>query len=320
MDMTMQDIARELGISIATVSRVINGHNNVSEKTKKKVLEYVEQKGYTPNAIAQNLSKKENKTIAVLVPNIGNPFFSALIDHVCKYFTEGGYQIALYNTLRDLNLEKEAVKNILQQRSAGVIAILNKGKYEDNPLDLLLQQQIPTYLLDRDLENCDLPGVFIDNYSGAYNLTKSLIERGNKRIAIITGNLEFSNARERLEGYKQAHIDFGIPFDEKNVFIGDYLYESGYIRGKEILKQDFTAIFSSNNLMLYGLLKALKEENKKLALACFEKTDIFDLLDMDLIYCNIPLDEMGKEIYQLFIDKNEKDKKYIEPIFLEKKI
>lgn len=318
--MTMQDIARELGISIATVSRVINGHSNVSEKTKKKVLEYVEQKGYTPNAIAQNLSRKENKTIAVLVPNIGNPFFSSLIDYVCKYFTKGGYQIALYNTLRELELEKKSVKNILQQRIAGVIAILNKGKYKNNPLESLINNNIPVYLLDRDLEDCDLPGVFIDNYSGAYNLTKSLIERGNKKIAIITGNLEFSNAKERLEGYKQAHIDLGIPFEEKNVFIGDYLYESGYIQGKEILKEDYDAVFSSNNLMLYGLLKALKEKNKKVDLACFEKTDIFDILDIELMYCNIPLDEMGKEIYEMFINQNIVEKKYIRPKLCEKKL
>ena len=318
--MKMKDIAKELGISIATVSRVINGHEHVSGKTREKVLEYVEKKGYTPNAIAQNLSKKENKTIAVLIPNIGNPFFSKLIDCVCKYFTEAGYQIALFNTLGDLKQENQAIKNILQHRTAGVIAILNKGKYENNPLEPLLRQNLPVYLLDRDLENCEIPGVFIDNYTGAYNLTKAFIERGNTKIAIITGNLEFSNAKERLEGFKQAHLDMGLEFNENSVYIGDYLYESGYIQGKKILKDDYTAIFSSNNLMLYGLLKALKEEGKVVDLACFEQTDIFDILDLNLIYCNIPLDEMGKEMYELFISKNIKDKRYIKPIFLEKKI
>lgn len=316
----MKDIAEELGVSIATVSRVVNGHKNVNKKTRKKVMEYIEEKGYTPNAIAQNLSKQENKMIAVLVPNIGNPFFSVLIDRVCKYFAQAGYQIALYNTLRDLELEKSSIKAIVQQRAAGVIAILNKGKYDENPLEPLYRQGIPVYLLDRDIEEYKLPGVFIDNYTGAYTLTKSLIEKGNRRIAIITGDLEFSNARERLEGFKQAHIDMKIPFDEKSVFVGDYLYESGYKQGRKILEHDFTAIFSSNNLMLYGVLRALREKNKKLALACFEQTEIFDLLNMDLIYCNIPLDEMGKEIYTLFETQNKEDKKYIKPIFLEKKI
>ena len=318
--MKMQDIAKELGISIATVSRVINGHTNVSGKTRKKVLDYVEKKGYTPNAIAQNLSKKENKTIAVLIPNIGNSFFSKLIDYVCKYFTEAGYQIALYNTLGDLKQESKAIKSILQQRTAGVIAILNKGKYETNPLKPLLRQNIPVYLLDRDLEDCNIPGVFIDNFTGAYNLTKALIEKGNKKLAIITGNLEFSNAKERLEGFKQAHLDMGLDFDESSVYIGDYLYESGYIQGKNILKGDYTAVFSSNNLMLYGLLKALKEEGKTVDLACFEQTDICDILDLNLIYCNIPLDEMGKEMYKMFVSKNTKDKIYVKPIFLEKKL
>lgn len=312
--MKMKDIANELGLSIATVSRVVNGHNNVNEETKKRVQEFIEKKNYTPNMIAQNLSKMENRTIALLVPNISNPFFATLIDYICKNFNKCGYQIALYNTTESLEQEKEAIKNILGHRIAGVIAILIAGEYEENPLKPLLKQKIPVYLLDRDFESSKISGVFLDNYIGAYKITKELLKRGHKDIALITGNLDFLNARERLKGYIDAYKDMGMIFKEENVYEGDYLLESGYEIGKKILKTSATAIFSSNSLMLYGVLKAQKEEKREIQLACFEKVDFFELLNMDIVACSIPLKRMGKEIYELFISKEKNKKIYIEPV------
>lgn len=312
--MKMKDIAKELGLSIATVSRVVNGHENVSEETKKKVQDFIEKKNYTPNVIAQNLSKMENKTVALLVPNISNPFFATLINYICKNFNKCGYQIALYNTVESLEQEKEAIKNIMGHRIAGVIAILIAGEYEINPLEPLLRHKIPVYLLDREFENSKLSGVFLDNYKGAYNITRKLLESGHRDIALITGNLDFLNARERMRGYIEAHRDFQVEFKEENIYEGDYLFESGYEIGKKLLKTSVSAVFSSNNLMLCGVLKALKEREKEIQLACFEKTDFFQLLDREIISCSIPLEEMGEKIYELFINKSKNKKIYIEPI------
>lgn len=312
--MKMKDIAKELGLSIATVSRVVNGHENVSEETKKKVQDFIEKKNYTPNVIAQNLSKMENKTVALLVPNISNPFFATLINYICKNFNKCGYQIALYNTVESLEQEKEAIKNIMGHRIAGVIAILIAGEYEINPLEPLLRHKIPVYLLDREFENSKLSGVFLDNYKGAYNITRKLLESGHRDIALITGNLDFLNARERMRGYIEAHRDFQVEFKEENIYEGDYLFESGYEIGKKLLETSVSAVFSSNNLMLCGVLKALKEREKEIQLACFEKTDFFQLLDREIISCSIPLEEMGEKIYELFINKSKNKKIYIEPI------
>lgn len=312
--MKMKDIAKELGLSIATVSRVVNGHSNVNEETKKRVEKFIKEKNYTPNMIAQNLSKMENKTIALLVPNISNPFFASLVNCICKNFNSGGYQIALYNTVESLEQEKEAIKNILGHRIAGVIAILIAGEYEVNPLEPLLRQRIPVYLIDREFENSKLPGVFIDNYGGAYNITKKLLEKGHRDIALITGNLDFLNARERMRGYLQAHNDMGVEVQEKNIYEGDYLFESGYRAGEKILKSSATAVFSSNTLMLYGFLKALKKEKRELELACFEKTEFLELLDMEILSCSIPLEEMGEKVYELFLNREKRKKIYIEPI------
>ena len=129
----MKDIAAHLGISVATVSRAINGSENINPETKARILAFVDKKGYTPNVIARNLSKMENNTIALLVPNISNPFFASLINKICANFAKSDYQIALYNTSEDIELEKKAIKNIIGQRIAGVIAILINGKYNENP-------------------------------------------------------------------------------------------------------------------------------------------------------------------------------------------
>lgn len=311
--MKMKEIANNLGISIATVSRVVNGHSNVKLETKKKVLDYIEKEGYTPNAIAQSLSKKENKTVAMLIPNITNPFFGSLVNKISKIFIKNGYQIALYNTIGDLELEEKAIKNILSQKVAAVIAILNEGEYKINPVDSLINENIPVYLLDREIIDLNLPGVFINNFSGAYNLTKELIKQGNTDICIITGNLKFFNARERLRGFETACKDMGIPCNENNIYLGDYLFDSGYQLAPKILNKSHTAVFISNNLMLYGFLKNYKNYNKKLQISCFEKTEFLDILNFDIKTGSIPLDDMATEIYNLFIKKEKNKKIYIEP-------
>lgn len=311
--MRMKDIAFELGLSIATVSRVVNGSSNVNEKTKEKVLQFIHESGYTPNFMAQCLSKQESKTIALLVPNITNPFFANLIDNISKIFIQNNYQITLYNTIGNSLLEEKAIKSILGHQVAAVIAILNDGKYETNPLKPLIDKNIPVYLLDREVEESSLPGVFINNYLGAYKITEELIKRGHKNIAIITGNLRFLNARERLRGFKAALEDHGIEVSNDNIYKGDYLFESGYVLAKEILKKEHTAVFSCNNLMLYGFLKEYKNNQKNIDIACFEKTDFLDILNLEILAMNLPLSKMADEIYTLFETKNENKKIYIEP-------
>ena len=312
--MTMKDIAYELGISVATVSRVINGQNNVREETKKKVLEYVNEKGYTPNEIARSLSRKENKTIALLVPNISNPFFGNLIDSICKYFIKSGHQIALYNTLESLELELSSITNILSHRIEAVLAILIDGEYERDPLQLLTKYNMPVYLVDRDFKNLNYPGVFIDNFKGVYKITKRLIELGHNNIAIITGNLKFTHAKERLRGYVQAHVDMGLEVCGENIYEGDYLLASGEIAAHEISLKSHSAVFACNNLMLCGFIKEIGNYNKKFQLASFEYTEFLGALQSDVISCKIPFDIIGKKVYEMFESEKKSGKLYIEPI------
>ncbi|WP_462425383.1 LacI family DNA-binding transcriptional regulator [Fusobacterium varium] len=315
--MNMKDIAAHLGISVATVSRAINGSENINLETKERILAFVEKKGYTPNVIARNLSKMENNTIALLVPNISNPFFASLINNICANFAKSDYQIALYNTSEDIELEKKAIKNIIGQRIAGVIAILINGKYEENPLLPLINYNIPVFLLDRDIRDYTLPGVFLDNYIGAYKVVTELLKRGHKDIAIITGDLSSLTAEERLKGYIKAHEDMNIPYSKANIYEGNFLLESGSEAGKKILNSSATAVFASNNLMLLGFLKTMKVIGKEIELSCFEEIEYLQVLGINVICCKIPLDVMGEKTYSLFFtDKSKRKKIYIEPILI----
>ena len=316
--MNMKDIAKELGISVATVSRAINNSDNINPETKKKVLEFVEKSGYTPNAIARNLSKMESRTIALLIPNISNPFFASLVEEICKAFSKTQYQIALYNTSEDLEQEKKAIKNILGERIAGVIAVLIKGTYDNNPFESLINHNIPVLLLDRDTTSFELPGVFLDNFNGAYKVVKRLLEKGHRKISILTGDLNSITSQERLRGYIKAHEDMEIPYSKEDIYEGDFLVDSGYTLGKEILKTSSTALFSSNNLMLLGFLKAAREIKKDIDLACFEELNFLNIFDIEVLACKIPLNIMGEKVFELFFtDKNKRKKIYIEPILKE---
>lgn len=312
--MTMRDIAQILGVSVATVSRALNNNENVSAETKKRVQELAKELVYTTNATARNLSKKDTRTIAVLVPNIKNQFFANLIDTICKYFYEDGYRITLYNSSEDLSIEESAIQNILEQRVNGVIAILIKSNYKTNPILCFDRFKIPCILLDRELEDSSTPGIFLDNFRCSYNITKKLIEEGHSNIAIITGSLDLKTAFDRLEGYKQAHKDLNIPIDNKNILLGDFTLESGYNAGIFLAENlNCTAIYASNNVMLVGAIKALKEKNRSLRLACFESLELLEILDYKILSYDIPMDIMGKKAFEL-LKNNLKEKIYIEPI------
>ena len=143
------------------------------------------------------------------------------------------------------------------------------------------------------------------------------MNKGHRDIAVITGDLSSLNAEERLKGYIKAHEDINIPSSKENIYEGNFLFESGYEAGKKILATSATAVFSSNNLMLLGFLKAMKTLDKDIELSCFEEIEYLEVLGINVISCKIPLDVIGEKTYSLFFtDKSKRKKTYIEPILI----
>lgn len=316
--MTMRDIAKKLGVSVATVSRALNNQENVSEKTKIKILELVKELNYTPNAIARNLSKNENNNIALIVPDLENMFFAKLVSSICRYFYKKGFQVTVYNSAGIERKELEIIDTVIKFRMEAVIAIPIKSLYEDIPYMELKKRGIFCLLLDREIEGEKFGGIFIDNFKGAYLLTEKLIKEGHKKISFISGKRELKAARDRVEGYIAALKDNGLEINREEIYFGDFSLESGKKAGKKIMIGKSSAIIAANNQMFIGMLKEIQNTPRKFRLASFDSIEILENIGYDFLTLDLPIEEMKieKELFKMIKDKSEKEI-FIEPVVKE---
>lgn len=260
MPVTIYDVAREAGVSMATVSRVVNGNPNVKPMTRKKVLGAIERLGYRPNAVARGLASKKTTTVGVIIPDISSLFFSELARGIEDIATMYKYNIILCNSDQRLEKELQLINTLLEKQVDGLLFM--GAEIKEDHLQALTSTQVPTVLAaTRDADN-KLPSVTIDHYQAAYDATEALIHRGHKRIGMITGPMSDPlGGLMRFEGYKQALKDAGISLDEALVAQGNLFYESGLSHTKEFLqlKERPTAIFAANDEMAIGAIHAVQD-------------------------------------------------------------
>ena len=309
--MKMSDIAKKSGVSIATVSRVINEDKNVKDSTREKVLKIIEKYDYTPSAIARNLSKKDNNTIGVVVPDISNPYFSEMVEGISEVIDRENLNILIYNTNDKIEKEQKSLQMLLEQRIKGLIITVTSESYEKGKiyLDKFLKSNIPVVLSDRDIKDSSMDCVFIDNIGGAYKGVSLLVENKHKDIAIITGPLKSKPGRDRLKGYKNALSEKEIEITEENIYEGDFQMESGYLLGKEILKRKKrpTAVFVSNNQMTLGFFKAMNEMKlstpKDIAVLSFDRVELLDIFDINLTTVSASVRELGVKSAEILLER-----------------
>jgi LacI family transcriptional regulator len=258
MPVTIYDVAREAGVSMATVSRVVNGNPNVKPQTRKKVLNAIERLGYRPNAVARGLASKKTTTVGVIIPDISSLFFSELARGIEDIATMYKYNIILCNSDQRLEKELQQINTLLEKQVDGMLFM--GAEIKEEHLQVLTSASVPTVLAaTRDVDN-KLPSVSIDHFQAGYDATKALIDRGNRRIAMITGPLSDPLAGlMRYEGYKQALADAGIALEEDLVGTGNLFYESGLAATKKFLelKEPPTAIFAASDEMAIGAIHAV---------------------------------------------------------------
>jgi LacI family transcriptional regulator len=260
MPVTIYDVAREAGVSMATVSRVVNGNPNVKPVTRKKVLAAIERLGYRPNAVARGLASKKTTTVGVIIPDVSSLFFSELARGIEDIATMYKYNIILCNSDQRLEKELQLINTLLEKQVDGLLFMGSEIKEEH--LQALSTSSVPTVLAaTRDADNI-LPSVTIDHFQAGYDATKVLIDRGHKRIAMITGPLNDPlDGLLRFQGYKKALEDAGIPFDESLVAQGNYYYESGLrtMNGFLQLPELPTAVFAASDEMAIGAIHAVQD-------------------------------------------------------------
>ncbi len=318
MAVTISDIARETQVSSATVSRVLNNSGYVKKETREKIVGVMEKMNYVPSAIARSLSNMETNTIGVVVPDIHNPFFGEVIKGISSLADLHNLNILLCDSDENVNdKEIKHLKILKEQRIRGLIITPTSEENEFNTqyLRLLENFGIPIVLVDRDVKNSNLDGVFIDNIGGAYAATNALIEEGHERIAIIAGPVTSLPGRDRLEGYKKAFRMNHLELDDSLILYGDFKLEGGYDLTRKTLEMPNrpSAIFTSNNLMTMGCVKALREANLNIphdiALIAFDEIEAFNILGLDISYVSRPTKEMGREAMQILLSKLEQGKK-----------
>ena len=317
MELTIKDIAKLSGVSQATVSRVINNSAPVKEETKKRIEQIIKENNFFPNAVARGLSKSETNAIGVIIPDISNPFFCEVIKGITSVTDENGLNIILCDTNENQQKEVGFLNSLKQEKLKGIIItpISDTNEFDSDYSNLLEGMNVPITLIDRDVKYSNFDGVFIDNIKGAFDATSTLIHEGHEKIAIIAGPVTSKPGRDRLRGYKKAHLMNDVLMNEELVYYGDFSLESGYQSAKKILNNKIkpTAIFSCNNLMTLGVLKAIIELNLKIpddiSLIGFDEIEILETLGFKISSISRPTFDMGKIAMEILLKQFNNEKK-----------
>jgi DNA-binding LacI/PurR family transcriptional regulator len=306
MKTTIYDVAREAGVSIATVSKVINNTGRISEKTKEKVLKVMKDLNYQPSVVASALTGKRTFTIGLLIPDIANPFFAEIARSVEDRGHELGFSVVMCSTDNNIQKEEKYI-SLLKQKSVDGIIIATGTRNLKIIQEELLAQQIPVALIARDMPALAVDTVLIDDFLGGYQATSHLISLGHKKIAIIAENLNVASSRERIRGYQQALEDAGISFDKNLLLVSDFSVESGKEVARRLLRDSSrpTAIFACNDLLAIGVIQAARELDinipDDISVVGFDNTILATIIDPPLTTIAQPIQDMGRKVIDLLV-------------------
>ncbi|GLI10628.1 catabolite control protein A [Paenibacillus tyrfis] len=261
---TIYDVAREAGVSMATVSRVVNNNPNVKPQTRKKVFEAIERLGYRPNAVARGLASKKTTTVGVVIPDISNSIFSEVARGIEDIANMYHYNIILSNADKKKEKEIRVINTLLEKQVDGLLFM--GGAITEEHIQAFKTSSVPVVLCATADEQRTIPSVDIDHEKAAFDAVNVLLENGHRDIAMISGTLQDpANGYARYQGYKKALEAANIPVREELVRIGNYRYESGLEVTKYFLELDNrpTAIFAATDEMAIGAIHTLQDNGLK---------------------------------------------------------
>lgn len=306
---SIRDVADQVGVSPATVSRVLNNYPYIRPEVRDRVLDAVDSLGYRRNRVAQRLRASRSLVIGILISDITNPFLNTVVASVEATFFEQGYSVLMSNTGGDPDKEVDYLAMMENEAAAGLVIV---PTVEDmTRITELAANGMPIVVVDR-LMHCDrVDCVLSDNVGGAREAVDYLIRMGNTRIGHIGGPLHLTSGRERLQGYREAMESAGLPVDPDWIRIGNHRYESGYENTLELLDShpDLTALFCENNMMSLGALNALRDRQievpEQMAVVGFDDTPWAPLLKPSLTVVAQPTELIGQRAAALLLERME---------------
>jgi LacI family transcriptional regulator len=308
MAVTITDVAERAGVSAMTVSRVINGSQRVRSDTRKRVEAAIAELGYVPNSLARGLSSQRAGLLALLVPDVANPFFTLIVrgaEHVAR---RAGYRMILCNTESELEREHEYVQEMLANRVEGMLLAAASDRSARH-LKLLERHGVPFVLIDRAIEGVECDLVQGDSVGGARRLVEHLVALGHRRIALLGGEVEISTSRDRALGFRQGMAAAGLPADPALIIPSKFEITGGQQAAEQMLALPElpSAIVAMNNMVAVGIVLALRERGlsipEDIALVCFDDIQYASLLYPFLTAMVQPAETFGTIAAQLLIER-----------------
>jgi LacI family transcriptional regulator len=308
---TLNDIAQKLGVSIITVSKALRGHPDISAATADLVKKTAAEIGYTPNFLARNLAAGKSNTIGVVLPQIAHHFFSSLIDQIYTQAYVNNYEVFLTVSHENAEMQNKQIQTLLSMRVDGIIISISQDTQDFEIFETAKKKKVPFVFMDRipNLANCNT--VTVDDRGGAYKAIDHAIKLGYKNIAHFAGNTRINIGRERINGFTSAMNDNGIPIKNDWIVEGDYSEKSGY--------DAFMKLYRENNLpdlilavtypVAIGIYSAVKEAGLKIPddidLICFGNSEVQSFLSPPLSCVNQSTELLAEKSIELLLQNIE---------------
>lgn len=305
---TLNDIAQKLGVSIITVSKALRGHPDISHNTAELIKKTAAELGYSPNFMARNLAARKSNTIGVVLPQIAHHFFSSIIDHIYNYAMMNNYEVFLTVSQENAEMQKKQIQTLLSMRVDGIIISISQDTDNFEIFETATSRQVPLVFMDRipDLNNCNT--VTVDDRGGAYKVIDHAIKLGYKRIAHFAGYTNINIGRERMLGFRQAMSDHGLEINYDWILEGDFGEKSGY--------DSFMKLYHEKNLpdlilavtypVAIGIYMAAQEVGMKIPddidLICFGNSQVQNFLSPPLSCVNQPTEQLAAKSMELLLD------------------
>lgn len=321
MPVTMRDVAQKAGVSIKTVSRVINEQGEIAEETRARILAVIQELGYRPNMVARSLVTQRTNTIGIVISDITNPYFSTVVRGAQDMARYRDYHVVLCNTYESQEEELRTLRSLAGQGVDGMIMF--PGFYTGNNLEIFAEQFRPLVLINHRFEHRNVSLVLTKNYEGAQMAVEYLIQQGHRKIGLLAGRELSTKRGQRVRGYYDTLAAHGLPVLDTYILGGPSTLESGYENALQLFSQapDITAIFAYNDLVALGVIKACREVGRRIpddcALIGFDDTVFASLVTPALTTIRLDKYGTGREAMARLFDMMEAPDATFDPIELD---
>ncbi len=304
---TMSDVAREAGVSLMTVSRVVNDKGEISPATRQRVLEIIERLGYRPSGIARGLATRHTSTLGLVIPDVANPFFAEVARSAEHVAYAEGYNVFLCNTEEDAQRELAVLESLEEKRVDGVL--LCSSRLDDNELQEAVARHPAAVLINRRLAGNVVGRVLVDDEAGGQEAVQHLLQAGHRAVGFLAGPPASHSGQQRAKGYRAALAAAGLPDTPAWVRHCSPMVAGGLTATRQLLLDhpELTALFCYNDLVAVGALQACAELGRAvptdLAIVGFDDIPLAALVTPPLTTCRVPRHELGSQAMRLLLDR-----------------